>query len=79
MTQKIPKPGDKVNVVQKKDYATGKLISGIVKDVLTKKKFHPRGHKVRLENGIVGRVQSFAGEVKDKKTEVGEVGPRDLI
>jgi uncharacterized repeat protein (TIGR03833 family) len=59
---RYPKPGDKVKVVQKKDYASGQLTEGVVKDVLTSKKFHPRGHKVRLTNGIIGRVQEFADQ-----------------
>lgn len=54
-----PKPGEKVLVVQKKDYESGKLTSGVVRDVLTNKEFHPRGHKVRLVSGIIGRVQAF--------------------
>ncbi|HEX7456268.1 MAG TPA: YwbE family protein [Candidatus Nanoarchaeia archaeon] len=59
---RYPAPGDKVKIVQKKDYSSGKLIEGIVKDVLTKKQNHPRGHKVRLTNGIIGRVQEFSEE-----------------
>ena len=31
---------------------------GVVKDVLTKAKKHTRGHKVRLEDGTIGRVVS---------------------
>lgn len=64
---RIPKVGDKVNVVQKKDYETGKLTIGVVREVLTKDNLHPRGHKVRLENGIIGRVVSFVEE--EGKTE----------
>ena len=33
---RYPKLGDKVKIVQKKDYASEKLTEGIVKDVLTK-------------------------------------------
>jgi uncharacterized repeat protein (TIGR03833 family) len=58
---RYPEPGDKVKVVQKKDYLPGKLTEGVVKDVLTKKAVHPRGHKVRLTSGIIGRVQEFSG------------------
>ena len=57
---RFPKPGDKVRVIQKKDYSSGKLTEGVVKDVLTSQNFHPRGHKVRLTSGIIGRVQEFA-------------------
>ncbi|GAK52164.1 hypothetical protein U14_03415 [Candidatus Moduliflexus flocculans] len=51
------RPGIKVQVVQKQDQRTGKLTEGIVKDILTKAPFHSRGIKVRLESGIIGRVQ----------------------
>lgn len=50
-------PGQSVGIVLKKDQPTGKLTRGIVKDLLTKSAFHPRGIKVRLEDGQVGRVQ----------------------
>lgn len=48
-----------VKVVLKKDQRTGKLTSGKVKKLLTNSKYHPRGIKVMLENGMVGRVQEF--------------------
>lgn len=64
--QRYPIIGDKVNIIQKQHYATGELTSGVVKDVLTKKRFHPRGHKVRLINGIIGRIQSFVDEVGEQ-------------
>ena len=44
-------------VVQKQHQRTGELTEGIVKDILTNSNNHPRGIKVRLESGIVGRVQ----------------------
>lgn len=49
--------GLKVSVVEKQNQRTGQLTEGIVKDILTNSSFHPRGIKVRLENGIVGRVK----------------------
>lgn len=52
-------PGTHVMVVQKQDQRTGKLTEGIVKDILTNSPTHPRGIKVRLESGIVGRVQKI--------------------
>lgn len=61
-----PKPGDKVFVIQKKDYGTENYVEGVVKDVLTSRPNHPRGHKVRLTNGIIGRVQKFSDQ-KDVK------------
>lgn len=51
--------GTHVKVVQKQDQRTGKLTEGIVKDILTNSSTHPRGIKVRLESGIVGRVQEI--------------------
>jgi len=56
------KPGDRVQVVQKQDQRTGKLTEGIVKDILTKSSTHPHGIKVRLINGIVGRVKEILSE-----------------
>jgi uncharacterized repeat protein (TIGR03833 family) len=46
-------------VVQKEDQRTGRLTEGVVKDILTNSANHPRGIKVRLESGIVGRVQEI--------------------
>jgi uncharacterized repeat protein (TIGR03833 family) len=46
-------------VVKKEDQRTGMLTEGIVKDVLTNSANHPRGIKVRLEDGTVGRVQKI--------------------
>ena len=51
------KPGLKVWIVLKQDQRTGKLIQGVVKDILTKSPTHPHGIKVRLESGQVGRVK----------------------
>jgi uncharacterized repeat protein (TIGR03833 family) len=48
-------------IVLKKDQRSGKLTSGIVKDILTKSSTHPHGIKVRLESGEIGRVK----QVKD--------------
>jgi uncharacterized repeat protein (TIGR03833 family) len=53
------KPGTPVYIVLKADQPTGKLTRGIVKDILTSAEFHPRGIKVRLEDGQVGRVQEI--------------------
>ncbi len=51
------KPGKKVSIVLKKDQRTGKLIEGVVKDILTNSPSHPHGIKVRLESGEIGRVK----------------------
>jgi uncharacterized repeat protein (TIGR03833 family) len=50
-------PGTEVDIVLKADQRTGKLTSGIVKDILTKSPTHPHGIKVRLRGGQVGRVK----------------------
>lgn len=52
-------PGIKVDIILKKDQRTGKITTGIVKDILTSKSTHTRGIKVRLETGDVGRVQKI--------------------
>jgi uncharacterized repeat protein (TIGR03833 family) len=51
------KPGGRVKIVQKPHQRSGQLTEGVVKDILTSSPVHPRGIKVRLDNGIVGRVQ----------------------
>nr|WP_319492390.1 YwbE family protein [uncultured Desulfobacter sp.] len=51
------KTGQTVSIVLKKDQKTGVLTQGVVKNILTKSSFHPHGIKVRLENGLVGRVK----------------------
>ncbi len=53
------KVGSKVKVVQKQDQRTGKLTQGTVARILTNSAKHPRGIKVMLEGGIVGRVQEI--------------------
>jgi uncharacterized repeat protein (TIGR03833 family) len=51
--------GSEVAVVLKKDQRSGRLTEGKVKDILTPSAVHPRGIKVRLESGEVGRVQKI--------------------
>jgi len=50
-------PGVKVKIIQKQHQRSGQLTEGVVKDILTKSAVHNRGIKVRLDNGIIGRVQ----------------------
>ena len=52
-------PGRIVDIVLKKDQPTGELTRGCVKDILTNSSIHPRGIKVRLEDGKIGRVQKI--------------------
>ena len=49
-------PGLAVYIIQKKDQRTGHRTKGVVLNLLTSSSFHSRGIKVRLENGLVGRV-----------------------
>ncbi|OGG28040.1 hypothetical protein A3A64_02650 [Candidatus Gottesmanbacteria bacterium RIFCSPLOWO2_01_FULL_48_11] len=51
------KRGALVRVVQKQDQQSERTTEGIVKDILTNSPNHPRGIKVRLESGIIGRVK----------------------
>ena len=53
------KVGLRVFIVQKQDQRSGKLTEGLVKNILTKSPTHPHGIKVRLENGVVGRVKKI--------------------
>jgi len=50
-------PGMSVDIVTKAGQRSGKVVRGIVKEVLTNTSFHPHGIKVRLTDGQVGRVQ----------------------
>jgi uncharacterized repeat protein (TIGR03833 family) len=59
-TEKINiKPGVRVKVAQKQNQQSGETTEGVVKDILTNSQNHPRGIKVRLEGGVVGRVQEI--------------------
>lgn len=50
-------PGIFVDVVKKQDQRTGRLTAGAVASVLTNSQHHPHGIKVKLSNGVVGRVK----------------------
>ena len=50
-------PGTAVWIIQKKDYGTQNYVQGIVAEILSSVSYHPRGIKVRLTDGLVGRVQ----------------------
>ena len=57
------KIGALVDIVLKKDQATGALTRGHVKRILTNRQSHPHGIKVMLEeNDQVGRVQKIISE-----------------
>ena len=52
-------PGQEVEIVLKADQPTGALTRGIVAEILTNSATHPRGIKVRLQDGRVGGVQKI--------------------
>jgi uncharacterized repeat protein (TIGR03833 family) len=56
------RPGLLVDIVLKKDQATGRTTRGVVKDILTKSPNHPHGIKVRLQSGDVGRVKAIVSD-----------------
>ncbi len=64
MEHRLPKVGDRVNVIEKRNYGNGKLTAGTVRRLLSNpREAHPRGNKVELEEGTVGRMVSFVDEV----------------
>jgi len=71
------KTGQLVQVVLKKDQPTGALTEGIVKRILTKSPQHPRGIKVMLEDGQVGRVQHIL-EAPEKEEDVWDLLKRPV-
>lgn len=54
-------PGLAVIIVKKEHQPSGLGTQGIVQDILTNAPIHPRGIKVRLTTGEVGRVQYIEG------------------
>ena len=55
-------PGAAVSMVLKEDQPTGRQVQGIIRDVITRGD-HPRGIKVRLSDGRIGRVQQMISVV----------------
>ncbi|MBW6500447.1 MAG: YwbE family protein [Bacteroidales bacterium] len=53
------RPGIAVMVELMEDKRSGRLTGGRVKDVLTSSPVHPHGIKVRLENGLIGRIKQI--------------------
>ncbi|MFH0806364.1 MAG: YwbE family protein [Candidatus Brennerbacteria bacterium] len=51
------KVGDAVWVIEKQNYGTTNYTQGIVSAILSPGGAHPRGIKVRLTDGTIGRVQ----------------------
>lgn len=51
--------GLRVRVVKKEDQRSGRLTDGTVQEILTRSATHPHGIKVRLTDGVVGRVKEI--------------------
>lgn len=67
-------PGAPVFIILKDDQPTGEETAGVVQDILTRGN-HPRGIKVRLRGGLVGRVQRMGnGGVSSPGTAMARVG-----
>ncbi|KAI8941262.1 hypothetical protein NX059_002492 [Plenodomus lindquistii] len=68
-------PQTPVSIILKPDQASGHRVTGIVADLLTRGD-HPRGVKVRLRDGRVGRVQALVTEAEGERGEalVGGAG-----
>jgi uncharacterized repeat protein (TIGR03833 family) len=62
------RPGIHVNIILKADQRTGKLTTGYVSEILTRGD-HPRGIKVRLRDGQIGRVQSLSSPSSSASAE----------
>lgn len=64
-----------MSIVLKEDQQSGHQVKGIVADLLTRGD-HPRGVKVRLRDGRVGRVQGLVSEAEGQQGEaiVGGAG-----
>lgn len=84
------KIGGKVKVAQKKDYESGEITEGAVLRILTSSPTHPRGIKVMLTDGTIGRVQALGDRPVVPLEEAPEIpnrvirpedlpGPDDLI
>lgn len=70
-------PGAPVSIVLKADQPTGREVQGTVQDVLTRGD-HPRGIKVRLQDGRVGRVQRMDAGPSITTGVTTFVNPRDV-
>jgi uncharacterized repeat protein (TIGR03833 family) len=53
------RPGIDVMIELAEDKRTGRLTGGKVKEILTTAPVHPHGIKVRLENGLIGRIKQI--------------------
>jgi len=49
----------KVKILKKEDQRTNNYTTGEIEKILTNKRFHPHGIKVKLKTGEIGRVQEI--------------------
>ena len=70
--------GSGVSIILKEDQQSGHQVKGIVADMLTRGD-HPRGVKVRLRDGRVGRVQGLVSEAEGQQGEAIVGGPEANI
>jgi len=61
-----------VFVVKKEHQRTGLETQGIISRHLTKSSYHPRGIKVMLTDGTVGRVTRFEGDAADASPKISK-------
>ncbi|KAL7488388.1 hypothetical protein ACHAW6_013972 [Cyclotella cf. meneghiniana] len=61
--------GSEVCIVKKIHQRSGEKTKGIVSRLLTKSSYHPRGIKVMLDNGDVGRVIRINADIAIDETE----------
>ena len=62
-------PGTSVWVIQKEHQRSGQLTAGLIGRSLGRQEYHPRGIKVMLQSGIVGRVSKIEGDGGDPDSE----------
>ncbi|NYT02366.1 MAG: YwbE family protein [Methanosarcinales archaeon] len=68
VNRKDIRPGMTVDIVLKQDQRTGKTSRGVVREILTNSPRHPRGIKVRLQDGRVGRVMEILPQAQDSSS-----------
>lgn len=66
------KVGSNVLIETKQDQGTGRLLSGVIAEILTSSESHPHGIKVKLEEGQIGRVKKINESKKASKLEMFE-------
>ncbi|KAF2274934.1 uncharacterized protein EI97DRAFT_443791 [Westerdykella ornata] len=68
----------RVSIILKQDQSTGRQVQGVVEQILTRGD-HPRGVKVRLRDGRVGRVQGVLGDGDGGEGTAGGAGVERVL